>query len=191
MVPLFNKKVNYKEHPKVGIYGFHIFDEGLVKFFEKLGIPPGSKYKIEIPIKIRKNQKIQHQFLRGLFDTDGCIYFDRNRSAKHPINNVPTIQLALISEKLIKQVYEILINFGLHPRLKKPYQGKGDRRKVHTILIYRREDIRYFIEKIGFKNPKHHTKWLVFKKLGYCPPKTTLVERKNILRGKKAYKPLK
>ena len=39
MIPLFNRSVKYKEHPKVGIYGFHIFNKKLVDFFKKIGIP--------------------------------------------------------------------------------------------------------------------------------------------------------
>jgi hypothetical protein len=82
----------------------------------------------------------------------------------------------------------MLLGLGLHPRLKKPYKGKSNKNKVYTLLIYRRGDVKYFIEEIGFKNSKHHTKWLIFKKLGYCPPRTTLKERRKMLQCKKVYK---
>ena len=188
MVPFFGNKVCYKEHPKVGIYGFHIFDKRLVKFFEELGVASGPKLNIGIPEEIRNNKNLHKRFIRGLFDTDGNIYFDKNRSCKNPINNVPNIKLDNVSNQLVEQVMEMLIGLGLHPRLKKPYQGKRNRNKVHTLLIYRRGDVRYFIKNIGFKNAKHHTKWLVFEKLGSCPPRTTLDERRLILKGKKIYK---
>ena len=35
MIPLYNKEVLYKEHPKVGVYGFYIFDKKIVNFFNK------------------------------------------------------------------------------------------------------------------------------------------------------------
>ncbi len=188
MIPFFNKEVNYKEHPKVGIYGFHIFNKEVVKFFEKLGVPAGKKTNIKAPLQIINNQKLHKRFIRGLFDTDGNIYFDKNRSAKNPINNVPNIKLDNISKPLIDQVHKMISNLGLHPRLKKPYQGKGNRHKIHSILIYRKGDIKYFIEEIGFKNSKHHTRWLVYKKQGFLQPRTTLEERKKILSSKKIYK---
>ena len=40
MFPLYARSVLYKSHPKVGIYGFHIFDELIVSHFAKFGINP-------------------------------------------------------------------------------------------------------------------------------------------------------
>jgi hypothetical protein len=180
-IPIYNKKVNYKEHPKVGIYGFHIFDEKIVNFFNSLGIKSGSKINVQIPKTILKNNSLSLRFLRGLFDTDGTIYFDKNRSCKNPVNNQPVIKLGSVSKKLISQVYRLLKRNGLHPRFKKAYKGKRDKNVVYSILLYRRNDILYFIKNIGFKNPKHYTKWLVFKKQGYCPPHTKIAYRKKIL----------
>jgi len=184
MIPLYGKNIRYKEHPKVGIYGFHIFDDKIVNFFNKLGIKSGTKINIEIPKQIMERTQLSKRFLRGLFDTDGTIYFDKNRTAKNPINNVPVIKLGTVSKILAYQVLAMLSKLGLNPRMKKPYQGKRDKNKVYTVLIYRRADIDFFIRKIGFKNPKHYTKWLVFKKQGYCLPYTRLKQRKEILKQK-------
>jgi intein/homing endonuclease len=182
MMPLFKKKVKYKEHPKVGIYGFHIFNEKLVSFFKKLNMPSGSKKNIQIPKQIIINKELAKRFLRGLFDTDGSIYFHKNLSTRNPIHNRPVIKLGTVSEILICQVFDLLKNLGLHPRLKKPYKGKRDLNHIHTVLIYRKKDIEYFIEHVRFKNSKHITKWQLFKKSGYCPPYTTLKQRKKLLK---------
>jgi len=182
MIPLFNKKVKYKEYPKTGIYGFYIFNKDLVNFFRKLGINHGSKINIEIPKQILKNKNLSKRFLRGLFDTDGSIYFDRNKSSKNQLNNRPNIKLGTVSLKLANQVFDMLKKLDLNPRMKKPYKGKRDKNKVYTVLIYRKKDIEYFIKKIGFKNPKHYTKWNLFEKNGYCPPYTTLKQRITILK---------
>jgi len=127
------------------------------------------------------DRNLLKKFLRGLFDTDGCIYFDKNYSAKNPINNVPIILLGSVSKNLIEDVYNSLIRLGLHPVYQKPYKGKRDKNIFYRVRIYRREDIKFFINKIGFKNPKHYTKWQVFNKLGVCPSFTNLKQRKNIL----------
>ena len=162
MIPLYNKEVIYKEHPKVGVYGFYIFDKKIVEFFEDLGIKSGSKINVEIPKEILNDKKLLKRFLRGLFDTDGNIYFDKNRSAKNRINNRPGIQIGTVSKILAEQVYASLRNLGFNPRMKKPYKGKKDKNEVYSILIYRIADVSKFIEEIGFKNPKHLTKWLIF-----------------------------
>ena len=190
VAPLLNKNVmkrldkpnvKYKKYKSTGIYGLYLFDKEVVEFFKKFGICSGTKINQKIPHPILKNKNLLKRFIRGLFDTDGNIYFDKNRSCKNPINNIPTIKLSNTSQGLINQVYKSLISLGFHPRLKKPYKGKRDKNTVHTILIYRKSDIQNYIDKIGFKNPKHLTKWLVFKKNGLLPPRTTLKHRKTIL----------
>lgn len=181
MIPLYNKKIRYKEYKKTGVYAFYIFDSKIVDFFMKLGIPPGPKIHMGVPDKIRNNRKLAKRFLRGLFDTDGNIYFDKSRSIKKGINNIPEIKLGTVSEKLINHIFEILIGLGFHPRKKKPYKGKRDKNVVHTLLIYRKDDIRRYINEIGFKNPKHYTKWLLYEKYGFCLPHTSLEDRKYLL----------
>jgi len=182
MQPLFKKNVNYKEHPKVGIYGFHIFNKKLVNFFNKeLGIKSGPKINIGIPKKILSDKKLLKCFIRGLFDTDGNLYFDKNYSCKTPQNNHPIIKLGTVSQRLVLDVFNSLKSFGLNPMMKKPYRGKRDKHIVYTVLLYRKFDINFFIEEIGFKNSKHSSKWLLFKKLGYCPPNTKLEQRKVML----------
>ena len=37
---------------------------------------------------------------------------------------------------------------------------------------------------IGIKNPVKLTRYLVWKKFGFCPPHTNLQQRKDILNGK-------
>jgi len=181
MIPLFNKKVMYKEHPKVGVYGFYIFNEKLVNFFASFGVYIGSKRNVEIPKIIFKSEEFKKRFLRGLFDTDGSLYFDRNNGCNKPVNKVLGIKLGAVSEKLCFQVFSLLKEFGLHPVIKKPYKGKRNKNPVHCVLIYRKGDIKWYIQNIGFKNPKHYTRWQVFQKLGYCPPRTTIKRRKEIL----------
>ena len=181
LIPLNKEKAKYKEYPKVGIYGLYIFNKEVVDFFRKFGIVAGSKKEQGVPNEILLNKELTKRFIRGLFDTDGNIYFDKNRSCKNPINNVPIIQLGTTSKKIAKQVFSSLIRLNFFPRMKKPHKGKRDKNVVYTVLIYRKRDIERYIIEIGFKNSKHMTKWMVFKKQGYLQPKTTLKGRKEIL----------
>jgi intein/homing endonuclease len=184
MLPLAKKEVVYKKYPSIGIYGFYIFDSRIVDFFKELGIGNGPKINILIPNEITRDVLLVKRCLRGLFDTDGCIYFDKNRSAKLMKNNQPIIQLGSVSQGLIKQVFILLKKMNFYPRLRKPYLGKKDKNPVHKILIYRRKDVIRYINEIGFKNPKHYTKWELYKKFGFCPPNTKLVERREMLKQK-------
>jgi intein/homing endonuclease len=186
-IPVIGREVNYKEHPKVGVYGFYIFNNKLVSFFENLGIKAGTKINVEIPKAIMGNKGFAKRFLRGLFDTDGSLYFDRNKLSKKNFNNRPVIKLGTVSERLARQVHDLLINLGFYPRLKRPYQGKRDKHKVYTVLLYRVSDIEKFISRIGFKNSKHHSKWEIYKQFGICPPHTKLRQRKEMLQNPKIF----
>ena len=184
MIPLFKKKVVYKEHPKVGVYGFYIFNKELVEFFIKLGIKAGTKRNVRVPIEIMKNQSLSKRFLRGLFDTDGTIYFSKNYSVKNPIHNRPKIKLDSVSNGLIDDVTELLTNLGLNTIPRKMYQGKKNLNPFYGVIIDTVKDVNLFLKIIGFKNSKHYTKWQIFKKHGSCPPYTSLQQRKEILNQK-------
>ncbi len=183
--PIFSKilkrPIVCKEYISNGTYGFHIFNKKVVDFFLGFGLPAGSKLNIDIPNFVKKDQGLLKLFLRGLFDTDGNLYFDKHRQVKNPLNNVPQIKLDSTSKHLVYSVYMALRKFGFHPRLKKPYKGKRDKNYIYSVLLYRKRDTEKYIEEIGFKNQKHITKWKIFRKFGFCLPHTTLILRKKLL----------
>ena len=72
---------------------------------------------------------------------------------------------------------------GCAPYLQKPYKGKRDKQEMNSIAIYKRNDVNKWIKEIGFNNPKHNTKIEVWEKIGYCPPKTKITERRAIING--------
>ncbi len=182
-VPLINKTIIGKEYPKSGVYGFYIFDKRIVDFFVKIGFKTGKKTNVEIPEAILKNKDIHRFFLRGLFDTDGSIFFQKSNSTKNPVHKFPIIKLSSTSKKLVEQLKIMVEDDGYTPLLQKPYKGKRNKHAVHHISIYRRSEVLRWIEEIGFSSSKHLTKILVRRKLGYCPPHTTIEQRKAILNG--------
>jgi len=54
----------------------------------------------------------------------------------------------------------------------------------YSLNIRRIDDINRFFYVIGTSNPKHKTKYEVWKKIGYLPPYTTIKDRKIILNQK-------
>ena len=85
-IPILNKSIQAKAYPSIGTYGFFIFNKKLVKFFLDLGIKSGSKKNISIPKKFLNKNLINH-LLRGLFNTDGSLYFQKNYATK-PNNRI-------------------------------------------------------------------------------------------------------
>ena len=84
VIPLFNNvfdlTIRGKFFPSRGTYGFVVRDKNVLKIFEKLFFPSGSKsVSVKVPsIILSGDFSIITSFLRGFFDTDGCLTF-RNR----------------------------------------------------------------------------------------------------------------
>ena len=69
-----------------------------------IGLKRGSKENASIPQIIFSERKMMVSFLRGLFDTDGCIKFSKQNKQ---INYYPRIQIALRTSQLALQLREI------------------------------------------------------------------------------------
>ena len=52
---------------------------------------------------------------------------------------------------------------------------------MYALVLDIKADTDKWIKDIGFKNPKHYTKVKIWKKFGFCPPNTKIMERKKIL----------
>ena len=75
----------------------------------------------------------------------------------------------------------MLKELGFEPYMKPAYKGKRDKNPVYNVMLQRRDDVRRFIEEIGFDSTKHLTKWKIYYLSGSCPPHTTIKERYEIL----------
>ncbi|MBR9692150.1 hypothetical protein GOV06_05190 [Candidatus Woesearchaeota archaeon] len=186
----FDKKIKLRKYKSNNVCGIYIGNKNFVKVLnENIGIKSGKKINITIPEIIKsKNQKIA--FLRGLFDTDGSIYYcksnfkTKKRSLFTIFHYKPKIKLATISKELIEQVYDLLIGLGFSPMIRKPAKQKKNENIMYGVELYRIADTKKWINEIGFKNSKHLTKVLLHKKFGFCPPYSKIKQRKDMLDGK-------
>jgi len=78
----------------------------------------------------------------------------------------------------------MLCDMGFHPRIRKPAKQRENENMMFGVVLYRNNDLKKWINEIGFKNLKHLTKVKIWEKYGFCPPKTTLKQRNNIIKGK-------
>jgi hypothetical protein len=182
---LFNVKTNGKIFkPRNNEFGIVICSKAVYNFYLKIiSIPSGKKYEIiDIPKIIKmSNREIQCSFIRGLADTDFSITFKR-KSTKHDLNYYPVISANFASKKLVKDLKLILTDLGFKvvtlERMGRRYEKFH---QTNVININGRKNLKLWMKLIGFNNPKHVTKYLIWKKFGFCPTKTTMLERKRIL----------
>ncbi|UCD04237.1 MAG: hypothetical protein JSW73_01190 [Candidatus Woesearchaeota archaeon] len=142
-----------------GAYGFRIVSREVIEFKNKeLGLPLGPKKEIEIPFKIIKNMNLAKKCIRGLFDTDGCVYIEEKKTGPYP-----RIELHLSSKKVVKQVSEILKDLGLTCSIwEHKYPNKKNWSNTYTVCTRGTKNLNIWMKQIGFKNPKNIKKVLAF-----------------------------
>lgn len=194
VIPLFNKVFNLDIKGKLfsrGSYGFVSYKQEVRDVLISLGFPAGKKSKIvKIPESILKNRdfKIYGAFLRGLFDTDGNLSFRKSYKGINKFNkkynNYPTIKIVTISkylaEGVIKILHELDILFNYHCRDSK----KSNENREYIITISGIDGLDKWMNLVGINNPVKLTRYLIWKKFGFCPTNTNLSQREDILKNK-------
>jgi len=117
-------------------------------FMEGMGMPIGNKIKkgISIPAWITGNRTYSRALIRGLIDTDGCVYQDRHRVNGKEYTST-CIAFTSASPELIRFVYETLYREGYRPT----QWGRH-------VRLRRRNDVVSYVKTVGFSNPKHSRK---------------------------------
>jgi len=138
---LFNLHLNLLERGP--ICGIEFCSKAVYSFKSKvLGLPIGKKAEIiKVPDMIKNCQRrdIFESLLRGIFDTDGCIYLNRNKSYPH-------LQITIKSNILLQEVQEISEKLGFFPAL----YSKGYCLKFNGPV-----QIEKWFNEIGSNNFKH------------------------------------
>jgi len=109
---------------------------------------PGKKaYTVKIPQEIiNSNEKFMFAVTRGIFDTDGCVFFDKRGKYKSPY---PRIVLQIKSKPLFLQLKNFLeTHFSLYAR-------ESNSRNTCCLEIYGKEQFKKWMNLIGFSNKKH------------------------------------
>jgi len=121
------------------------------------GFPFGKKGEILINNKFIENQEYLVDILRGLFDTDGCLYFTKNNSEER---YYPIIEISTHSNALLNQLYKVLI--GLKFKVKISHFKD-------SVKLHGKENLIKFMKFIGSNHPDKISKFNYWKRFGYCP----------------------
>jgi intein/homing endonuclease len=140
-------------------FGFIIYSKSLYNYLtQHIGLISGKKdQKLCIPALCKENKINQIYFLRGIFDTDGCITF-KKRYKKMPY--YPVISISSSSKKLIKEIAEVLKDLRFNVVEIYDYKLIDKRVKAGYTIINRLEmngvhNLNAWLETIGFDSPKH------------------------------------
>jgi len=116
----------------------YVYSKKVASRFQELGMPIGLKNIDELRPKTELNEKA---FVRGLFDTDGCVYRKYGRYMQ--------IQFKNASASLMEYVRESIDRMGFHPTL---IQQDETRYKFY---LCRQKEVDVFFKMIAPANVKH------------------------------------
>lgn len=117
----------------------------LVEWLKRKEMPQGNKIAQNVcaPLWIMKNDSFKKNFIRGLFDTDGCIYTDTHIIKNKVYKNLGWT-ITSYSDKLRDDVFKLLQELGYKPTLNN-----------RQVFMRRKADIEKYFQEIGSSNQKH------------------------------------
>ena len=186
---VFNIKIEGRTFPHRNTYGFVIRDINVVKNIHKFGFPYEKKTSnLRIPRFILKsnNSNIKCLFLRGIFDTDGCITFDRRYAKgyklfKRKYHAYPRVILTTISKNFFLDLQKLLKSLNIVFWTQVYIPKKVNEHKRFKIWI-RGKSTKKWIQIIGSKNPIKLSRYMIWKKYGFCPANISYKDRLRILK---------
>lgn len=152
---------------------------------ERLGLPNGRKRNLAIPEAFRSDAHLMRPLARELLATDGLLGF--YNSGRHNPHKYPRIQIRLKARLVIEQLAMFLrddLGIGASSRsILSVHEGRSP--SLQQILqINRSEDIDTWRREVGFSNPSHISRMMIFESLGECIPRTSIVGRIAFLSGR-------
>lgn len=147
---LFKVRPKIYHRPKNSINDITVSRTGLVGYLKSEGLVVGNKIRqqIDIPEWIKSNPKFSVACVRGLIDTDGCIFRHR-----YKVNGkwymYKKIAFTSKSPALRISVFDILKELKMNPRMAQDQDVRLDSKK----------DVNNYFMLIGSHNPKHLNKY--------------------------------
>ena len=192
LIPLFksvfNIKIEGRYFPHRSTYGFVIRDKKVIKFaHDALKFPYGAKSTIVSASPfVFKNVELMKNFFRGYFDTDGSFScgkkYGKGIEFKRKYHCYPRVTLVTVSNNLSLDLQRLLnkldIGYCHYNYMPKPVNE-------NLKYIYNLNGIGNAEKLILLINPKNHTKmsrYLIWKKFGFCPTNISYAQREKVLK---------
>lgn len=118
----------------------------VVEHIISLGLHRGNKLQqgLRIPSWIMEKKAYKIACLRGLVDTDGCIYIHKHRIKNKEYKNIG-LTFTSYSPELIVQVAEILAELKIMPHITNRHRD---------VYLYRADAVAKYLELMGTSNPR-------------------------------------
>lgn len=121
----------------------YMYSKQLRILLEKHGLGQGNKVKrnIQVPKWIKINKTFSKHCIRGMIDTDGCThYHKRDKQLYVSFHNRAT--------NLLTDLQEMAKYFNLN----------FTRNDTYVVTLYKKDEVRRYINEIGFSNKRHSSR---------------------------------
>ena len=144
---LFNVQTSLSFRKNSNTVVIRVNSTSVVDFLVTKGLHRGNKLKagLHIPEWIMKQGTYRKACLRGLVDTDGCLFIHHHKSKWDKMYHNLGLTFTSYSPLLIKQVAEIMTEHDLVPRITK---------RGRDIYLYRAESVSKYLSTIGTSNQR-------------------------------------
>lgn len=125
----------------------------LVDFLVSKGIVLGDKIRagLDIPTWILQKRNYSWACVRGICDTDGCIYNECHRIGEKRYC-YPRLSIVSASPNLRLSLFKVLSDIGFQPKI----------RNSRSVQLEKTSFICQYFKVIGTSNPKHARRWAQF-----------------------------
>nr|MBA4405484.1 hypothetical protein [Nanoarchaeum sp.] len=152
---LYDYDVSLREMHTTGVFGFQIWSNELVNFKHNiLKLPLGQKREIGIPQMFLRKKELMISSIRGIFDTDGCLYLEHKNNKLYP-----RVKITTTSEYLAKQIKVELSKLNIQSGYYVNLRNNPRWRDVHVIEVRGIERVNKWFDIINPKNPKFIEKY--------------------------------
>lgn len=119
----------------------------------------GKCERVWIPKEIYIDWNLAKHTIRGIADTDGSVFV----SKKPGVDKYPSIEITTTSINLANQLRKLLINNGFRVSLRSWKNNKYPNNLLaYRIGLYGKENLRRWINEIGFSNPYKQNRALTY-----------------------------
>jgi len=152
---------------------------------EIVGLPIGKKDQIRsLPRFVKESSELLKGCISGIVDTDGSLTFLRKQK---DIHDYPRVSISMSNELLMKdinvQLRSLKFDTSFYSRIR--FDKRTGRWYSHWhIDINGEKMLERWMKEISFGNQIHLTKYRIWAKHGFCPPRTTLQRRCQLLEEK-------
>ena len=151
---LFNAPIAISKKKGSNAMSVTISSREVSRFLQRQGIPEGNKIKsgISIPLWVSENNAYSYSLVRGLFDSDGCVFVDTHRIGGKTYRNLG-IAFANQEMTLLKFFHATLCAVGLSPTQTSRFR----------VFLRRKRDVEKYFTVFGTSNRKHLARYQKFR----------------------------